>query len=207
VIARADLWDWRRRIGELYAEVRRAADPEEAWRQWRAERDRLFATHVESPLEPEQRDRFDALRYFAYDPALRLFARLVPAHVPSIEVTAGADGTMTLETFARTEGLASGLGRELTLYWIAGYGGGVFLPFGDASNGRGSYGGGRYLLDTIKGADLGSAADGRVVLDFNFSYNPSCAYSPRWICPLAPPENRLSVAVQAGETIAAPAEP
>jgi hypothetical protein len=94
--------------------------------------------------------------------------------------------------------------RRLALHWIEGYGGGLFLPFKDLTNirppaGQGeTYGGGRYLLDTIKGADLGSSAD-RLVLDFNYAYNPSCAYHPRWACPLAPEENTLPFAVTAGE--------
>jgi len=75
----------------------------------------------------------------------------------------------------------------------------MFLPFRDALAGRGTYGGGRYLLDTVKGADLGAAADGSLVLDFNYAYNPSCAYDPRWSCPLAPLENRLDVPIEAGE--------
>ena len=92
----------------------------------------------------------------------------------------------------------AGRARELSLYWLDGYGGGVFLPFADATRGGETYGGGRYLLDTVKGADLGEA-DGRLVLDFNFAYNPSCSYDPRWVCPLSPPENRLDTAVRAGE--------
>ena len=75
---------------------------------------------------------------------------------------------------------------------------GVFLPFADATRGSETYGGGRYLLDTVKGADLGEA-DGRLVLDFNFAYNPSCSYDPQWDCPLAPPPNWLRVPVEAGE--------
>jgi hypothetical protein len=101
--------------------------------------------------------------------------------------------------FARTLGLAERLGGELTLYWLGGYGGGVFLPIRDGSTGRDTYGGGRYLLDTIKGADLGRAPDGRVILDFNFAYNPSCAYSDAWVCPLSPPENTLRAAIRVGE--------
>jgi uncharacterized protein (DUF1684 family) len=101
--------------------------------------------------------------------------------------------------FARTAGLDERLGGELTLYWLGGYGGGVFLPFRDATTGKATFGGGRYLLDGIKGADLGRDAQGRAILDFNFAYNPSCAYSARWICPLAPPENALPVAIHAGE--------
>ena len=88
--------------------------------------------------------------------------------------------------------------RALELYWLQGYGGGVFLPFGDATNGLETYGSGRYLLDSVKGADLGMAGE-RIVLDFNFAYNPSCSYDPRWACPLTPPENRLPIEITAGE--------
>ena len=88
--------------------------------------------------------------------------------------------------------------RRLALYWLEAYGGGVFLPFRDSTSGSETYGAGRYLLDTVKGADLGEEK-GRLVLDFNFAYNPSCSYDPRWACPLAPPENRLPVPIRAGE--------
>jgi len=86
----------------------------------------------------------------------------------------------------------------LELYWTEGYAGGVFLPFTDVGAGRSTYGGGRYLLDTSKGADLGMK-EGNLVLDFNFAYQPSCSYDPRWVCPLAPPVNRLPFPVEAGE--------
>ena len=88
----------------------------------------------------------------------------------------------------------------LSLFWIDVYGGGVFLPFRDATSGVETYGGGRYLLDTIKGADLGSIG-GLVVLDFNFAYHPSCVHGDQWSCPLAPPENGLAVDVRAGERL------
>jgi uncharacterized protein (DUF1684 family) len=91
-------------------------------------------------------------------------------------------------------------GGTLDVHWLDVYGGGLFLPFGDTTNGHFTYGGGRYLLDTIKGADLGGDGD-RLWLDFNFAYHPSCAYDPRWSCPLAPPGNRLPVAVEAGERL------
>jgi uncharacterized protein (DUF1684 family) len=81
------------------------------------------------------------------------------------------------------------------------YAGGIFLPFGDATNGGATYAAGRYLLDTAKGADLGVTGDGELVLDFNFAYQPSCAFDPRWACPLAPPESRLPIAVEAGERL------
>ena len=84
------------------------------------------------------------------------------------------------------------------MHWLEAYGGGLFLPVRDATYGATSYGGGRYVLDTVKGADLGADGD-RLIVDFNFAFNPSCAYDPGWVCPLAPPANRLPVAVEAGE--------
>ncbi|HEX9891018.1 MAG TPA: DUF1684 domain-containing protein, partial [Actinomycetota bacterium] len=90
--------------------------------------------------------------------------------------------------------------RRLDVYWIDVYGGGIFLSFQDETSGTETYGAGRYLLDTIKGADLGSASD-LLILDFNFAYQPSCSYDPRWVCPLAPPQNRLPMAVRAGERL------
>jgi uncharacterized protein (DUF1684 family) len=193
-----DLWDWRTRIADLYAEIRRMPDAQAAWRLWRATRDELFAHHPQTALEPDAQAAFTVLDLYPYDPALRLLVRLRPATGPSLHLPAGDDGAVAAQPFARTDGL-SPLGGELTLYWLAGYGGGVFLPFTDATSGTETYGGGRYLLDTIKGADLGHAPDGRAILDFNFAYSPSCAHSPRFVCPLAPRSNHLAAAIRGGE--------
>ena len=193
------LWDWRRRIGALYAEVRAEADPAAAWTHWRMVRDRMFLEHSQSPLDAVARERSRSLPFFAYDPALRFCVELVPMQAPAVSLDAGHDGALSMQPFARTAGLASALGRELTLYWLTGYCGGVFLPFADATSGAETYGGGRYLLDTIKSADLGSDPQGRVILDFNFAYNPSCSYSAAYVCPLSPPANRLTVPVRGGE--------
>ncbi len=199
---RCDLWDWRRRIGDVYGAIRASGEPEAAWLAWRATRDALFGGHPQSPLEGDARARFAGLRYFPYDPDLRRLVELTPvADAPAISVPAGEDGHVVLHPFARTRGLAGALGGELSLFWIGGYGGGVFLPFADATSGQESYGGGRYVLDSIKGADLGGTPDGRVWIDFNFAYAPSCAYSQRYVCPLALPENRLGAAVRAGERL------
>ena len=93
-------------------------------------------------------------------------------------------------------------GERLPVYWMAGYAGGLFLPFRDTTSGAETYGAGRYLLDTLKSADHGSdPATGKLILDFNMAFHPSCAYDPRWSCPLAPPESRLAVAVRAGERL------
>jgi uncharacterized protein (DUF1684 family) len=201
--AHAALWDWRRRVAELYGEIRTLEPPRLAWQLWRDTRDELFRTHPQSPLDPAARASFARLPLFPYDPAFRLTAGLAPVSDGApLTLSGGGDGAIRITPFARTLGLAPTLGAELTLYWIAGYGGGAFLGFQDATSGRETYGGGRYLLDTIKGADLGQTAGGRVILDFNFAYNPSCAYSDRWICPLSPAENALPAAVRAGERIA-----
>ncbi len=194
-----DLWDWRTRVADLYAEIRRMPDPRAAWELWRTTRDALFRHHPQTPLEAEALAAFTGLDLFDHDPALRFAVDLVPVQGATLLLPAGADGEVSATPFARSAGLAASLGGELTLYWLGGYGGGVFLPFTDATSGHGSYGGGRYLLDTIKGADLGRLADGRVVLDFNFAYAPSCAHSPRFVCPLPPISNRLPAAVHGGE--------
>ena len=192
------LWDWRRRVAGLYAAVRAEQDPQRAWAHWRTVRDGMFRDHPQSPIEPGR--GFEGLDLFSYDPALVFHVKHLPiTDAPTETVQAGADGSMSMRPFARSQGLHAKLGGELTFYWLLGYGGGVFLPFADATSGRETYGAGRYLLDTIKGADLGSTPDGLTILDFNFAYNPSCAYSPRYVCPLAPPANRLPMPVMAGE--------
>ncbi len=92
----------------------------------------------------------------------------------------------------------SGQSAQLSLFWVKGYGGGLFLPFTDRTNRIETFGGGRYLYDTIKGADLG-VNEHEILMDFNFAYNPSCAYDARWVCPLAPQENDLNFTIPAGE--------
>lgn len=192
------LWEWRRSVSDLYARVRNMANAAEAFEMWRREREALFLRHPQTPLR-----RGDSPpRYFAYDPTLRFHVGIsasldrTPYHLP-----AGGDGEVRLEPFGVTNGLRSRLGGELILYWIGGYGGGVFLPFLDATCGETTFHGGRYVLDTIKGADLGWTPEGRIILDFNFAYNPSCSYSDRWICPLAPGANRLTARVEGGERL------
>ncbi len=194
------LADWRRRISKLYGRVRRAPSPRDGWRVWRNTRDALFRSHPMSPLPAGEREKFAGLPYHDYDDALRFTVGLETLErAEPITFELGADGPTQMRAGARTVGLSERLGGELTLYWIEGYGGGLFLPFGDGTNGTTSYGGGRYLMDTIKGADPGLDADGRLIVDFNFAYNPSCAYSPAFVCPLSPPENRLAAAVEGGE--------
>lgn len=206
------LSDWRRRVADLYANIRATPEAEaaSARRRWVSEREALFREHPQSPLPAAERDGFRA-RHWDYDPALRFHVaiRRVRDEPASDEPGGGlalalpvSDGA-TLE-FERIGWLdipfAEGP-RQLGLYWMAGYAGGLFLPFRDATNGTETYGAGRYLLDAAKSADLGADGDGRLILDFNFAFQPSCAFDPRWACPLAPPENRLDLPVRAGERI------
>ncbi|MBT2514013.1 DUF1684 domain-containing protein [Arthrobacter sp. ISL-30] len=203
-----DIADWRLRTFALYDAVRRLAaeDPFQAHLHWRQERDRMFATHPASALTPAAKERFAGLRTADYDPAFRLYASLeAEGGGEEMNVRTGTDGVVPfvrLGTFDLPD-----LGR-LAVWRLLGYGGGIFLPFRDATAGRdgGSYGAGRYLLDTIKGAwhgvrktGSGDAAEQEFILDFNFAYNPSCAYNEAWACPLAGPANRLEKEVPVGE--------
>jgi uncharacterized protein len=193
-----DLLDYKRRVLGLYARFRAEADPARAFAHWVAERDDLFAHHPQSALPPERRAGFAGLSYFGFDPAGRVLADVAPAERRRFEVPSSDGGTMELERIGVARFALAGADRELELYWLLGYGGGLFVPFADATSGQETYGAGRYLLDTVKGADLGTR-EGRLVLDFNLAYNPSCSYDPRWTCPLAPPPNRLPVEVRMGE--------
>lgn len=163
-------------------------------------RDELFGGHPQSPLPSARREGFEGLPYHEYDSAARVLADVDDADPRTYEIPTSGEGTFSFTRVALARFELGGEPRELELYWLEGYGGGLFLPFADATSGKETYGAGRYLFDTVKGADLG-AVDGRLVLDFNFAYNPSCCYDPSWVCPLAPLPNRLSAPVRAGERI------
>ena len=198
-----DLADYRRRVTDLYTEVRRSTDGEHAWTEWRAGRDRLFATHPQSPVPTDQRSGFAGAPFFAYDPGWRLLATVDSLEDEPVLIDHSGDGSTRFARFGTARAALQGRQVALEVYWLDSYGGGLFLPFGDTTNGGATYGGGRYLLDTAKGADLG-AHDGSLILDFNYSYHPSCVWDDRWSCPLTPPGNRLDLAVEAGERLPAP---
>lgn len=223
-----ELTDWRRAVAELYARWRTDSptDPEGATLTWREGRDRLYREHPQSPVPAADRAGFRE-RWWPYDPAWRLSAVLEPAGDagPHDEGDGGGTGAPG-GGVGRAAGLpfeapASGGGAPfrvrpigvvrpggplgdaaLPVLWIEGYGNGLFLPFRDATNGDRTYGAGRYLLDTVKGADQGGdPATGSLVLDLNLAFHPSCAHDPRWVCPLAPPASRLAIPVEAGERL------
>ena len=190
------LLDWRRRVARLYAEVRAEPDVVAAHDRWRMTRDDLLRTHPESPVPEAQRASYPGAPVAAYDPRLRSEVTL-DTGVPPKQMAArtGTDGIVRFDRIGRAHLPGGG---ELDVWWLAAYGGGVFVPVKDATAGKSTYGGGRYLLDTVKGADLGGH-DGRLILDFNFAYNPSCAYDPAWACPLAPPGNVVATPLRVGE--------
>ena len=193
-----ELLDWKRRVAALFAAVRADEDRAAGVAAWRAGRDALFREHPQSPLPAGERDEFAGVPYFPHDPAARVAAAVEPAEPQRFELDASAGEPMAFSRFAHAVFTLGGAEQRLELYWLEAYGGGLFVPFADATSGDETYGAGRYLLDTVKGADLGTE-DGRLVLDFNLAYNPSCSYDPRWACPLAPPANRLALPVRAGE--------
>ena len=206
---RLTLADWRRRIAELYVEVRARSvtDPEGAWEAWRNTRERLFREHQQSPVPEAERSTFRA-HHYPYDPSLRFVVALEPFPTaadapPSLALPNSGADTLAFSRIGHVRLPFAAGERMLTVYWLRGYAGGLFVPFRDATNGTTTYGAGRYLVDAAKSADLGTdGSSGRVILDANFATQPSCAFDPKWACPLAPPENRLDLAVEAGERLA-----
>lgn len=190
---------WRRTVAELYAAVRESDKSPLAWEAFLNGRNELFKEHTQTPLTAQQRSSFNELPYFAYDQTKRVMGRVnYDVEPETFRVELGKDGLFQYQRVATVHFRLADRPLQLSLFWIVGYGGGLFLPFKDGTSGRETFGGGRYLYDTIKGADLGAYWD-TIVLDFNFAYNPSCAYNEGWSCPLAPQENHLPLEVRAGE--------
>jgi uncharacterized protein (DUF1684 family) len=223
--ATLELAGWRREISDLYAEVRSiaATDVEIALELWRETRERLFREHPQSPVPAAERAAFRS-RHFPADPTLRFEVEVTADEIPPASASASASGglaglaglgaalamdlpvsaggTMSFSRIGQVEIPFEAGARRLGVYWMAGYAGGIFLPFRDATSGSETYAAGRYLLDSAKSADLGGdPGRGTLVLDFNFAFQPSCAFDPKWACPLAPPENRLDIPIRAGERL------
>jgi uncharacterized protein (DUF1684 family) len=196
-----ELADWRRRISALYAAVRDEADPERGHALWVAGRNELFRGHAQSPLPADDPLREAGLPYWPYDPDYRFTLDVRPPDEPgtSISVPTDNDGTTEMTLIGHVD-LPSPLNASVDVWWLRQYGGGLFMPLRDGSAGDTSYGGGRYALDTAKGADLGGPP-GAIVVDLNFLYHPSCRYDVEWQCPLAPPGNTIAAPVPAGERL------
>ena len=156
-----DLLEWKHAIFELYAEIRAAAEPEQAWRDWRATRDRMYRDHPQSPIPAAARADFAFCRFYDYDPAWRTVAVIENADPDPTEIAASTGGTFSFTRIGIARFILGGQEHELELAWNDGYGGGIFLAFTDETSGDSTYGGGRYLIDTVKGADLGFDRDSR----------------------------------------------
>jgi uncharacterized protein len=198
-VVELELADWRRRVTELYANVRAEPDPRLGHELWRAGRDDLFVNHPQSPLSADHPLRQTGVPYWPYNPAVR-FELSLQATRPSQRVVETGDAESTVLRALGTVELRSPVDGVVTVWWLGQYGGGLFLPIRDGTAGSTSYGGGRYLLDGVKGADLGGTLD-RLVIDLNFLYHPSCRYSSQWQCPLAPAENTIPFPICAGERL------
>jgi uncharacterized protein len=194
-----ELASWRRMTSELYTTVRSEDDPQRGHELWRRGRDELFRSHPQSPLPPGDPLRTTGLPYWPYDPRLHFEVPLLAAHGEVSRSVPTSDGMIAMDRIGCVR-LPAPLNAVLDVWWLRQYGGGLFLPLRDGTAGGSSYGGGRYVLDMAKGADLGSR-NGFLVIDLNFLYHPSCRYSDTWQCPLAPPGNTISTPVSAGERL------
>jgi uncharacterized protein (DUF1684 family) len=196
-----ELIDWRRQVAALYADVRAEADPARGHAVWRVGRDRLFRAHPQSPLSVGDPLRETGLPYWPYDPALRFELELRPAFEAGRRLAVpGGEEDSTMMVLIGCVQLPPPFDAAVDVWWLDQYAGGIFLPLRDGTSGCESYGGGRYALDTSKGADLGGNFD-HLIVDLNFLYHPSCRYDSRWLCPLAPPGNTIITPVTAGERL------
>jgi uncharacterized protein (DUF1684 family) len=198
----ASLVLWREAVADIYRDVRatHARDPREAWRRFRRGRDALYKTHACSALTQAEKQRFEGFAYYDYEPQL-CFVGEVDYTAPEAPYALNiSEGVMSYRRIGTVRFTRLGVAHALDLFWLDIYGGGLWLPVADETNGETSYGGGRYLFDTTKGANLGLSADGKSLrLDLNFLYPPSCALNSAWICPLCPPQNKLAFKAEAGE--------
>ena len=194
-----ELVGWRRAVAGLYAAVRAEDDPRRGHELWRQGRDELFRKHPQSPLPPGDPLRATGPAVLALRPGAALRAAAAPgAEKRSLDVPT-SEGVTPMDRVGCVR-LPPPLDAVIDVWWLRQYGGGLLLPLRDGTAGQSSYGGGRYALDTAKGADLGGR-DGHLVVDLNFLYHPSCRYNDAWQCPLAPPGNTISAPVGAGERL------
>ena len=163
---------------------------------FRKSKDAFFATGENSPLTPQQRRQFRGLEYYSENPQLRFALALDEFPDQEKEHTEIITSTGDSNTQIRWGKFSFNVdGQEVSLTVFRGVDQEeFFLPFADSTSGGVTYGAGRYL-------DIVPLHDGRYLIDFNYAYNPYCAYNPDWSCPIPPPGNRLRVAILAGEKL------
>ncbi len=159
---------------------------------YRAEKDRFYARDHQSPLTPQQKHDFRGLAYFPENPDLALEVEVHEFNPKDrVEMQTSTGDIQVYRRYGRFKFSVEGQEAELTIYSSSD---GYFLPFVDALAGKETYGAGRYL-------EPEPVEDGQFLVDFNLAYNPYCAYNDSWSCPITPAENRLKLAIRAGEKI------
>jgi len=158
--------------------------------QFRAHKDEFFEFDPHSPLTNEQKNSFSGLKYFSVNEEL-IFEVVIEEYEDKklIQMQTSTGDVSTYTRFGRVNFEVDGEQASLTIYSSEH---GFFIPFVDAQAGEETYGAGRYLDPELND-------EGKLVLDFNLAYNPYCAYNDLYSCPIPPAENRLSVAIRAGE--------
>ncbi len=160
--------------------------------------DDFLGRHPQSPLTYEQRAQFSGLDYYGENRSLRLIATVerFPDSEPLIEMNTSTGDTRLYRRWGRFSVSVDDEEGQLTIYSDP-QGGDFFLPFRDATSGKETYGAGRYMDNHRPG--LRPLSEDRIEVDFNFAYNPYCAYNDRFSCPLPPAENWLRIPIRAGE--------
>ena len=185
-------------VAAIYSDVRAThdSDPRAAWLRFRERRDRLYKRHPCSALTDAEKQSFTGFGYNEYDPNLCIAGEVeyaVAEYSLEIEVS---EGTLRCRRIGAARFTHAGQTASLDLFWLDIYGGGLWLPVGDQTNGKTTYSGGRYLYDTTKGANLGWRPDGRrILLDFNFLYPPSRALNELLDMPALPAGQQATVQV------------
>lgn len=158
----------------------------------RQQKDAFFKTHPSAPLTPDQQALFDGLIYYDPNPALDLQVTVTPfAEQTQVMIQTTTGDVRQYRRYGEFTFDVDSQSARLTIYEAPF---GFFLPFVDANAGTETYPAGRYLEPEHLGGDV-------FHVDFNQAYNPYCAYGPGWTCPITPAENRLRVAIRAGEKI------
>jgi len=159
---------------------------------FRKEKDAFYSRSAESPLTRQQKKTFKGLKYFPENPALALEVEVKPfAEQKTIIMQTSTGDEQEYTRFGRFTFTVDGQAAALTIYAT---GQDYFLPFADGLAGSETYPAGRYLEPVPLGG-------GKFQIDFNYAYNPYCAYNERWSCPIPPVENRIKVPIRAGEMI------
>lgn len=157
--------------------------------KFRKEKNEFFGTSLQSPIPTEELDSFEGLKYYSENPDLRFEVSLEKISEEDLEFETSTGEKKSYKKVGALNFEVAGEPAQLTLYQAES--GSYFLPFRDVTSGKETYGAGRYLEVKDK--------DGKIELDFNFAYNPYCAYNTSYSCPLPPAENWLKVPIEAGE--------